>query len=294
MAKTTKQYFDGILAEKQTMSDLNSFLPTAGSSDAFLDAIDNKSKVSFWERFAWVQASCANAVDVVMDLFKIDLETISRKSRFGTDISYIAAAKAFQFGDRLIYSQNEYKYPVEVPVTDAKRIIAFAALYEVGNDLTLKVARLVSGLQQELDTAQLQAFTAYMNFQKPKGINLAVVSLPPDLMWLKLKVNYDPLVLKATGESILNPGTFPAEDAVNAYLLSINRQFNGVFENQTLIDFLQAASGVTSAYVDETKGKPDGGAYGAAFEERYVSAAGYMKIDPAHPLSGTITYTANV
>lgn len=292
----TKKYFDKILAEKSTMTDLNAWIADSDGADSFLEKINNKSKVSYWERFSWVLASAAGTLNDVFDLFKIDLEAISKKSRFGTDLSYINVAKAFQYGDNLVNIDNEWKYPEQTAADAlaAKKIIAFAALQETGDALTLKVARVVGGVQQELDAAQLQAFTAYMNFQKPKGINLTTVSLPPDLMWLQLSVNYDPILLKATGESIASPGTYPAADAVNAYLSSVNTGFKGKFENDKMIDFVQKAHGVKSAYTISTKGKANGGVYGAAFPQSYTSVAGYLKIDSAYPLTTTITYTPDV
>lgn len=270
---------------------MNSYLPASERSQSFLQAvvtaITNRSKVQFWRFMAWCFTAAAVALDEVLDGFKSDLQTIAANSRFGSRHSYIVAAKAFRYGYQLEFIDNEWVYnvPEDAPLN---HIIVYAALTEVDNELTLKVAKDVGGEATVLTDQELSAFSAYMRRVKAAGISLECVSLPADLIKLYVKVYYNPMVLKADGESISEPGVFPVEAAINAYIAELNADFKGVFENDELVARIKAATGEENAFIIETHGNPGDGY--EQFAEFYTAAAGHMKIDPAFPLNETITY----
>lgn len=292
MARSTEYWYDIMIQEKQSLASLNTLQPNIDSAQTLLTDVTTTSKVSRWRFWLWVVASCANAVDVVMDLFKIDLEGISKKSRYGTIPWYVQKAYEFQYGDALVFQDLEWKYS---PINLNNRIIKRAAGQEDGNTVNLKFAALSGGLPVQLSAPQKAAVTAYFENEKlkPAGVKLNIISDPPDELRFFAFINYDPMILTANGDSILNPGSFPVQAAINKYLNDLNDAFNGVFELSTAIDKIQLVTGVTSAYINSAQAR-----YGAnpfqAFSQRYLANAGYMKIDPTTPLSSTLLFTANV
>ena len=288
MAKTITYYYDLMIAEKNSFTNLNGYQPNIDSSQTLLNDLKSTSKVARWRLMLWVVATCAFAIDVLLDLAILTMQAIAAKSRYGTLPWYVSVAKAFQYGDSLLQVNLEFVYPV---IDTTKQIVEVAAAKEGSGIVNVKIARLLSGVLAPLSTPQLNAFKSYIALKKPAGISVHVINDDPDELRLYLSVNYDPLVLSATGELISTPGTFPVEDAVNAYLA--NLEFDGKFELMRLIDTVQSASGVVSAYVNDAKAR-----YGTnpfvSFQQSYYPNAGYMIIEAATPLNTTITYTANV
>lgn len=293
MARPASYWLDKIFGEKQTLSNLSQYTPNSNSFKLLLEKINNLSKVAYWELICWPVAVAMADLDVVFDLFKLDLENIVKRSRFGSDYSYIIAAKEFQYGDSLVWDQVNLQWRYEA-VDLVKRIIKYSFLEEdVENTLVkLKVARLFNDAISPLDTQQLQAFNAYMSRVSPAGIVCTIISQDPDLLNVEYDVIYDPLVLTEDGEAIDEPGVFPVADAIEAYITEVNEGFKGVFNNDNAVDKIQAAKGVIHAYAGDTRGKADGEAYSGTFAKSYLATAGYMKVDPAFPLDESITYTA--
>ena len=144
----------------------------------------------------------------------------------GTARWYQQKALEFQYGDALTWNGAQYVYD---PITEANQIVKRAAVVVSGGIVRVKVAKLdVDGVTPiPLTAPELVSFTAYMEQIAFAGINVLVISTDADDMTVLANIYYDPLVLTPTGESIENPGVFPAEDAINGYLS--NLPFNGIF-----------------------------------------------------------------
>lgn len=106
--------------------------------------------------------------------------------RYGKSGYYVAAAKAFQFGDDLTEDANGNPVYAVISTDPSVLIITQAAFEEVetgsNSELFLKVATLNSstGLLQALSGTQLAAFISYfLNFEIP-GLPITIVSSPPN------------------------------------------------------------------------------------------------------------------
>ena len=291
MARSITYWYDIIIAEKNTMSNLNSLQPNVDSSQALLSDVTTTSKIARWRLWVWCVAVSAYAVDVLFDLQKIELEAISLRSRFGTLPWYVWTAKNFQYGDPLpdplVWENNQYVYS---PIVPEHRIIKMAAAIEAGNTVNLKVAKLVGTVTTKLDITEKTAFVSYMTDAtkvKPAGVVVNVISDDPDDLRLYVTIKYDPLVMMATGELLALPGVFPVNDKINKFIADM--PFNGVLELCNLVDVIQSATGVVSVYITDAQAR-----YGAnpfvSFPERYLANAGYLIIDVGTPLNTSITY----
>lgn len=286
MARSPQYWYDYMIAEKETNSNLNTLVPNPDTNQTLLNDLTTPSKVADWRLWIWIVATCAHAFDVVFDLALIAFEELSKRSRFGTLPWYINKAYEFQYGDSLVFQNNEFQYATVIP---ANQIIKRAAAQENGNIVNIKIAKLVSNIPTKLNPTEKTAADTYFNTIKPAGTLLNIISDDPDELRLYLKINYDALILDSTGQLLTAPGTYPVEDAINNYLQNII--FNGTLENCNLIDEIQKLPSVKSAYVIDASGR-----YGAnpfvSFPERYYPNAGHMKIDPTSPLSSTLSYQA--
>jgi hypothetical protein len=273
-----------MIAEKNTMSSLNNLQPNVDTSQTLLTDVTSESKVGRWRLMLWAVATCAAAVDIIFDLQIIILEALSKKSRYGTIPWYIQQAYDFQYGDTLVWQNNQWQYAT---VTPANQIIKRAAAQELGNLVNIKLAKLSGGIPTKLNSTEFTAASAYYAKKKPAGIQLNIITDDPDELILYTKINFDALLLDNTGQLLSSPGTYPAIDAINNFLTNVI--FDGTFELCDYIDALQKATGVKSAYIISASGR-----YGAnpfvSFTERYYPNSGHMKISVANPLTSTLTY----
>lgn len=284
MARSIEYWYNVMIAEKNTYSNLNGYQPTIDDAQTLITDLKSTSKVARWRIAFWVVATCAYAVDVIHDLAIITMEALAAKSRYGTLPWYVTVAKEFQYGDALVLIDDEWKYAT---INDANKRVKLAAAQEGPGIVNLKIANIISGVKQPILTAEYNAFVAYVNKKKPAGITINVINALADDLSLQLTVNYDPLVLTSTGELINTPGLFPVMDAIALYLESLD--FNGGFELMSLVDFVQAQKnkGVVSAYVTGASAR-----YGAnlfvPFPQRYFPNSGYLTLHS----SSVITYNA--
>ncbi|MCK6648721.1 MAG: hypothetical protein L6Q66_03605 [Bacteroidia bacterium] len=292
MARTITYWYDVMDAERQTMASLSSLEPNINTAQSLLSDVKTTSKVARWRLWFWCVAALAYAIDVLFDQTKSELETIAANSRYGTLPWYVSISKEYQAGYSLNWSGTRFEY---LAIDDAAKIVKRAAAVEIATStisiVNLKVAKLSGTTPAALSAAEKSAFAAYIAQVKPAGVAVNIISDNPDDLRLFLSIDYDPLVLTASGESIATPGVFPVEVAVNDYIS--NLPFNGSLELDDLIDAVQNAVGVVNAYVTNAEAR-----YGAnpfvTFTQSYSSNAGHLKIDVATPLNSSITYIANV
>jgi hypothetical protein len=288
MARTVAQIYLSIIAEKNNQTSLNALQPAIDSEQQLLSDVASPSKVADWRIWAYIMAIVIWTHEVLWDLFKSEVDAIVADAIPGTARWLRNQALLFQYGDSLTWIDNKYQYAV---IDATKQIIKFSAVIETGGQIRLKVAKLVGGVPTKLNSTELAAFQVYINQIKFAGTNVLIISYDPDLLKITYSVKYDPLVLAADGSLISDPSIFPVENALNAYISGI--EWAGIFNFTKSTDAIQAASGIVDPVITAAEGKPYAGSY-AVINQNYESVAGYMQIDPAFPLSSTITYIANV
>ena len=288
MARSAKYWYDVMMNEKTTFANLTEYQPNIDSSQTLFTDLATTSKVSRPRLVFWCIACAMYAFDVALDLYKSFLAGLVEQARYGTLPWYVLKSKEFQYGDSLVQVDYEWKYS---PVNTTNQIVKLAAAKEAPGFVNLKIAKLTGTVPGPLSGGEETAFKAYINKIKPAGINVNVINAASDEIRLYLTVNYDPLVLASNGESLLTAGVFPVEDAITNY--KNNLDFDGAFEIMSAIDAVQLVDGVVSVYEVNAEAR-----YGTnpfvSFPQRYYPNAGHLVIDPSTPLSGSITYVANV
>lgn len=289
MARSPHYWYDFMIAQKNSMSSLSSYQPNIDSSQTLLNDVTTTSKVARWRLYIWCVAVAAYSIDTIFDLALMSFELLSKKSRFGTLPWYVNQSLSFQYGDTLVYQNNEWQYAT---INTINQIVKRVAPQENGNTVNLKVAKLVSNVPTKLNSTELASFTAYIKKIKPAGVNVNIISDDPDDIILYIKAIFDPLLLDDTGQLLSSPGTYPLNDAVNQFLSNLNDNFTGTVDLCELIDAIQLAQGIKSAYMIQASARYGTNAF-SVFTERYESNAGHLVISSVNPLSSTVTYQSS-
>ena len=248
------------------------------SSDANLSALNSPSRVSIWQLILDLVAFILWVNQAQWELYKAELEQLAANAIPHTALWYANKAKEFQLGDFLNDTNGVVAYPV---INLNNRIVKQASVREAGGKLFIKIAKDVSGNLQPLSTAELVSFRGYMNNISDAGVQLEIITANADLLKLEIDVYYDAI------NNNINSQTYAA---INAYIQGL--PFDGVFRRTGLVDALQKVSGVrdveikvceaTIAYTSTPQYVP--------VPVFYDTIAGYLRIDPAFPLSSSVNF----
>lgn len=250
------------------------------AAQADLVAADTQSRTGVWGDMKNVVAQLAVFLSQKLEEHKADVRLQAEKSLSGPVIWYGERIREFQYKPPTVYNlivvpSAGTRYEVIDPTA---RIVAAVSVVESGNGtLDIKVAKAdTGGNLVKLTTDEVSALRGYLERIKFAGTAINLNSYDPDLLTVNLTIGYDPFYPLATLKT-------EVELAINSYLKAL--PFNGWFQPITLIDYVQKVLGVE--YVRNT-----GIAIGALpVVDRIRFNAGYAKIDPATPLSSTLTYT---
>lgn len=270
----------------RTISQIQQSIIDAKQSDPVLAELNSTSNVAIWLLWSYIVAVCQWVVENLFDSHKAEVDSIIATQRPHTLQWYVTKAKQFQYGVPLSFESDSYA----TTTTDlAVAIISYAAAVELTSMVRLKVATLSAGALAPLSPAQLTSFTAYIQQIKDAGVRMQITSGNPDVLRLKLKIYYDPLVLNAVGERIDGTATQPVLDAVKIFLKSL--PFNGLFVLNNLIAALQAVEGVVIGVIDTAEATYAALPYTPVTVE-YAPYAGYMITDETYLLDN-ITYISH-
>ena len=278
----------------RTIAEIHAEMVAAKEADANLADLTSTSATAIWNLMFYIAAASIAFFESLFDLFKEDIETRAAEIPTGTLPWHAFTSLLFQYGDALALVDGVVTYAV---IDETKRIVELAAASENNGLVTIKAAALDGGGGAiPLTAPQLTAFEGFWLDMRFAGTAIQIISQDPDLLKALYTIKINASVINPTnGESLASPGTYPVEDAIDAFLQDFQGEnFAGDMQVMKLTDAIQAVSGVLNAVADTIEAKPDGGAYVDVLvvsDETYNSVAGYMAIDPAFPLSTTLTYT---
>jgi len=289
MARNLSDIYNEIISEKESLLTLREQLdPFPDTFTNLLADISSPSRVAVWRLWVWLMAYAIWMFEKLQDIFKTEVSDLITSTRFGTLPWYQEIALLWQYGDAVEFIDYKFQYAT---IDTTKQIIKRSAAVAINGQIRLKVAKLSGITPVKLTTGELTAFNSYITDIKPPGEAVVVISNNPDLLKLYAEIIYNPQVLNADGSSIAD-GTFPVEDAINAYLAGII--WDGKFNMRKWQDAIQAVEGVIDVVPGICYGKANAAASYDTIISNYYANAGYMSIDPAFLLSATLTYSADV
>lgn len=241
------------------------------------------SRTSIRRLWTFVFAFCAWTVDVLFDQHKSEVSSTIAELKPHRERWYRNKALAFQYGYDLIDDSDVYDNTnVADDLVEASKIIKYSAVVEskVDSRLIVKIATELNDKLQPLTIPQRNAFSAYMAEIKDAGVNLSIINYLPDRLYLTMVIYYDPLVLDASGNSIITGGK-PVEEAISQYMKEL--PFNGQLVLAHLVDKLQKVSGVAIPDLKHAETSwIDGGTndYGAiqTIDVKKIPESGYFEV----------------
>lgn len=261
----------------RTTNEIQDEIEAAKAADAVLSVqITTTSNASIWRTIRNVIALAVYNLELIMDLFRAEVDAIAARSEYGTPQWCVDKAKEFQYGDDLVIVNGTPTYAV---IDETKQIVKQATANDgPSGGLVLKVAKESSGTLAALTTAEKTAFSYYWNKVKFAGIYSQVISLPADLLKGAVTVYHDGLIPDATLEYSLNA-------LVTEYVQ--NLPFDGLFRVLSLTDHIQTLPNVTDVVVTSLQAKATGDVYRAVVRA-VQPASGYFALDTG---AGGITWT---
>lgn len=193
------------------------------------------SKVAEWRLWTFVVAASIQAFEVILDLFRKEVDELTNKITPGTIRWYAEMCYRFQNEHELLFDDKTAMlyYSVDDPKA---RIVSVVAITEGVNKLVVKVAKLNSeGRIVPLDEDEKYNFTGYIDAIKFAGLQTEVVSTTADLIRYEVEVFYDPAVPVTTVRS-------EVESAIANFKTSLG--FDSTFYRQRFAEAIMAVSGV--------------------------------------------------
>lgn len=255
------------------------------SNNATLSELNSSSKVAIYRLFAYIVAFAIYLHEVIFDTHKAEVDTIILNQKSGRLSWYRFMALRFQYGFDLLTDSDQFDNngATDQAIEDSK-IIKYAAVNEIEDEsrVIIKIAGEENNELAPINTAQRNAFQAYLSEIRYAGVKVTVINYLPDLLFLNLQIERDPLVLDENGMSIIN-GNYPVNDAIQAYMKLL--PFDGEF---VIFDFLkyieENAEGVvtpTALNIESSFIDPLTDAYGdpVSIPIKVIPFSGYFKVD---------------
>lgn len=213
------------------------------------DTFENTfSALSFEGILFGIVASAIYILESLFDLFKSDVDRKISTAILSTIPWYHKIALEYQHGNPLVLDENTMQYVYETQDPD-KQVVKFAACRDnQGYVAILAAGADDTGRPRKLPDDVLIPFKQYMNDRKPAGIPVEIQSYDPDMIQVKLTVQYDPLLFNADGSLISDTSSFPVEQAITDYLYGI--EYGGVMNKTKLVDAVQNVAGVKDVILD--------------------------------------------
>jgi len=278
----------------RSIQEIQELIYQAKTQESALNDLNSTSKVAIWRLWVYIIAVAIWSLEKLFDLHRADIDRRLLELKPHTARWYRNKALAFQYGFDLLPDNDKFNNAGRSEEQiEASKIVKYSAVVESPNEgrLIVKIAGEQGEQLQPITDAQKQAFEAYLQEIKDAGVRFSVVNYKPDILHLRMKIVYDPLMLDSNGQSITNAFK-PVERAIKDYLK--NLPFNGELVLAHLIDALQQAEGVKIPHLvlAQSKNINSGGEYGAfeTIEISKIPTAGYFTIDNFND----ITYISNV
>lgn len=242
------------------------------------------SLVSFENKLMEIISITIYFLELLFDQQKTEVYTALAELKPHTARWYRNKALAFQYGFDLLTDSDKFNNSgfTEDQIL-ASKIVKYSAVTEATTEsrLIIKIATESGGELQPISDPQKASFVEYIEEIKDAGVKVTVINYLPDILKLQMKIYRDPLVLDASGQSIVS-GTKPVEDAIKNYMKKL--PFNGELVLAHLVDELQKVEGVLIPHVLLAESKwidAAVNAYGTyqPIDVKKIPVSGYFKIE---------------
>ena len=233
----------------RTITEIQNEIFTSITANENLAGLTSQSKVAIYRLIVFVVSFGIWSLESIFDIHKKELQNELLEQKSGTLPWYRTMALAFQYGFDLLTDSDKFNNNGATDEQiEASKIVKYAAVEEGSEDsrVIIKIAGETNKVLAPIMADQLAAFNNYIDEVRYAGVNVTVINYLPDRLYLNLKIYRDPLLIDASGNSILYGGK-PVEDAIRAYMKQL--PFNGELVLVHLVDALQKVEGVKIPHV---------------------------------------------
>lgn len=242
----------------------------------------NTSAASLWMRIVDILYNILNIINTEINNSQTQVVSSARNLRVMRKDYYIDKAISFQYGDNLVYLDNDTKQLGYNPIVESNRIIKQATISVQENGLLLNVASSDSnGDLRALSTDEYNAFVSYYDNWVPLGFNVVIQSRQPDILLFPQGMT----IYYLSDTSLTN-----IKNDVEQMKQTIQQNIvlgAPLFINDLEFDF-QQIDGVESVYIPEVNSKSDQGITCPSSNGRIYLSAGYFNFNETI----NITYVA--
>jgi hypothetical protein len=270
MARTITYWYDVIVAEKQTFPNLNGLQPSIDNSQTLLTDLSTTSKVARWRLLVWCVAVAAWTLDVLFDLYIIDVDAKIRKAIPGTPAWWQQKVFEFQYDAVTPQVIDLVNLEPTYPVVDAtKRIVTRCSITtNINKDVIIKVAKGTT-TPTPLSGPEIASLAGYVDVIRFAGISTIMINSASDKIQIQAQVFYN-----GQYSSTIQANVFAA---ITNYLSSI--EFNGKVRVALIEDAIQAVPGVRDVVISGVYARPDAALIGDAVlvPRVYDTYSGYVE-----------------
>ena len=232
-----------------------------------LNSVSNSAIYTLWK---YIVAAQMYLLEVLWDLFKVDLETIVTNAAVGTNQWFKSKMLLFQYDATTPQVlQVDSNFAVNYTTIDAtKRIVTRCAVKTTATRTVLiKLAK--SEPPVALSAPELVAANAYVDDLAFAGINYIISSTASDKLLVDASIYYDGQYSAVISANVIT--------SINTYLANID--FDGSFKLSALVDAIQSTTGVTDVVLNNVAIRPNS----VAFASTTYLVQGKTTLIPVYP-----------
>lgn len=301
--RTRAEIYNDLTADIQTNTELTGLLPNPDNwttlfTEANFKLLANTivkglsvSGVAIWRLIAYVVSYALYTVEVLVDSFTTDIDTLTKNREYGQIPWIVQKVKEFQYGDALVWNDNGY-YEYET-IDESKRIVTQCAINVTNGQIIIKVAKGEVGSLEPLSASEKSALQLYLTGTSapfvedgilPPTSAVLINSLANDDLKFAAKIYYDPTMFNSDGTLIADSST-PVQDAIREYIQFL--PFNAKFQLSSLKSVILAIDGienVTFSACDARQGSTTFSNLLLLSDEAYTAVSGYLNMASGHDL----------
>lgn len=244
----------------RSIATIKAALDAEQSSQTGLSGLNSVSNSAIYNLWKYIVAVQMNLQEQLWDIFKKDLETIVDKAPVGSDKWLQDRVIKFQYDSvtpQIVAVQSDFSVGYTT-IDTTKQIITRASVKtSASRTVNVKVAK--SEPPVALSVSELSALQSYLNNTgdstysgRGVGIGFAGVryiasSLNSDKLYLDASIYYNGQYTSVISDAVIA--------AINTYLANI--PFDGNFKLSTLVDNIQAVTGVSDVVLNNVAIRPN-------------------------------------
>lgn len=250
-----------------TLQELIGLILSIKEANPFLKVLNSTSKTAVWRNILETVAFMILNFQEALRLHMTEIDEKIASQKVPNEKWYRERALSFQYGFELdpfsyigaflpTYKDGNGNIikATEQEIEDSKIIKYASVTANISGNGVKKISMKIAGenMDEVVSDEKALAFMSYIERIQATGDNIVVVNFLPDILLLKYRICFDPLILRPDGMSILT-AEYPVKIAIQNFLK--NLPFNGELSVEALEDVIQKVNGVTDLQKLEVSSK---------------------------------------